>query len=252
MKHPHLDLSHLKRCNQYWDEMEPCEGGRLCTQCNHVIRDFRGKPDWEIALAFANRNGGRVCGIYDEDRTKAPTRNGFKIAITDKMLAAGLFGLMASTPLAGQEPDRSEPIVVQQRLSDTIPQNPTTNAQPDRPQSQHWRVLQGKVLDAASGEELIGANILVAGSDYRTTTDIEGNFAVTESDTLLFGDSLQVICAYIGYETLAKTVLVKDINEQTRITFELQDGSVYMEDFVVYGPGRRIWTRFTNLFRRRR
>jgi hypothetical protein len=55
-------------------------------------------------------------------------------------------------------------------------------------------VLQGRVLDAATGEPLIGAQVSVVGSDQGAVTDVDGRYRIP----LPAGDyDLQVV--YLGY-----------------------------------------------------
>ncbi len=44
-----LNLSQIKRCDQYWDDMEQKDKGRICSKCEKFLYDFRGMSDLEIA-----------------------------------------------------------------------------------------------------------------------------------------------------------------------------------------------------------
>ena len=43
----------------------------------------------------------------------------------------------------------------------------------------HAQTIKGKVIDDATGETLIGANVLVKGTNTGTVTDFDGAFAVS-------------------------------------------------------------------------
>ena len=71
-----VNLSSLKHCPQQWENMTPCERGRICSKCDIAIIDFRNKTDKEIAEVhlFAKE---KVCGVYTEKqlvdkRSKVP------------------------------------------------------------------------------------------------------------------------------------------------------------------------------------
>ncbi|TVR84260.1 MAG: SusC/RagA family TonB-linked outer membrane protein [Saprospirales bacterium] len=88
------------------------------------------------------------------------------------------------------------------------------------------RTISGKVMDAESGEPLIGATVSVAGTTVGTTTDFDGEFRVQASD----GSTL--IIAYIGYDT--REVVVAP--GQSRVEVELSSG-VRLGEVVVTALG---------------
>ena len=45
------------------------------------------------------------------------------------------------------------------------------------------RVITGTVIDASNGEALPGATIIIAGTTIGTTTDIEGKFTISASES---------------------------------------------------------------------
>ena len=55
------------------------------------------------------------------------------------------------------------------------------------------KTVSGVVTDAANGEALIGANVLVKGTSSGTITDIDGSFSLSASE----GDVL--VISYAGY-----------------------------------------------------
>ena len=56
------------------------------------------------------------------------------------------------------------------------------------------RTLYGTVIDATSGESLVGVNIRVKGSDRGTITDLDGKFKLEVTN------KTELECSYIGYE----------------------------------------------------
>jgi TonB-linked SusC/RagA family outer membrane protein len=88
-------------------------------------------------------------------------------------------------------------------------------------------VVSGTVLDAESGENLIGVNIQVKGTTRGTTTDTDGKFSmrVDSAEAVL-------VFSYIGYET-------QEINLQGReeLQVELQPQVGELDELIVVGYG---------------
>ena len=57
--------------------------------------------------------------------------------------------------------------------------------------------IRGKILDATSGEPLIGANVFLTGTTKGTITDYDGNFSLEEVGP----GTVSVTASYISYET---------------------------------------------------
>ena len=86
--------------------------------------------------------------------------------------------------------------------------------------------IQGRVTDAASKEGIIGATILIKGTDQGTITDLDGNFDITAREGQI------IVISYIGYKT--KEVLV-DGNAFYNIDLETEN--VLLDQVVVVGYG---------------
>lgn len=88
------------------------------------------------------------------------------------------------------------------------------------------RTVTGTITDAASGEPLIGANILVVGSTTGTVTDFDGNYElqVPESATT-------IKITYTGYADQEV-----DITSGTEFNIEMAEGT-QLEEVVVTGYG---------------
>lgn len=86
-------------------------------------------------------------------------------------------------------------------------------------------MVSGTVVDA-QGEPVIGATILVKGTNVGAATDIDGNFSVKASN----GQTLVVSC--IGYTPVTLTV-----NGASVGTITLEEDSKVLQDVVVIGYG---------------
>lgn len=87
------------------------------------------------------------------------------------------------------------------------------------------RNLVGKVTDA-SGEPLIGANVLVEGTTRGTITDVEGNFNLP-----LSGDEQRLVFSYTGYEPL-----IAPVKESGPVNVVMKENFMALNEVVVSSP----------------
>ena len=88
--------------------------------------------------------------------------------------------------------------------------------------------ISGKIIDASSGEALIGATVLLEGTSKGAAADIEGNFSI---NTIPVG-SYNLVVSYITYETKKiNSVLVKN-NEVTQLDLTLSVSSAATTSIV--------------------
>lgn len=89
--------------------------------------------------------------------------------------------------------------------------------------------ITGKIIDAHTRNPLAGANILILGTIYGASTDINGNFRIPKLPPGRY--DLQV--SMIGYRTqLKKNVFVND-NLTAEINFELRETPIAFDPIVV-------------------
>lgn len=91
---------------------------------------------------------------------------------------------------------------------------------------QQSRKISGSVTDS-KGEPIIGANILIKGSENGTVTDLDGMFTLDIS-----GNNVILIISYIGYNTIEYPVK----NNQV-IRIELQENTRNLEEVIVTALG---------------
>ena len=84
----------------------------------------------------------------------------------------------------------------------------------------------GKVTDASSGEEVIGATVKVKGASGGAITDMEGNYKLSVKT----GVTLEI--SYVGYKT--KNVIV---TSSGRLDIQISEDSQIMDEVVVVGYG---------------
>ena len=89
------------------------------------------------------------------------------------------------------------------------------------------RIVKGKIIDALSGEGLIGANIFLKENPaFGTITDFDGNFELTVSSNTKI-----LVFSYTGYQTLEQDITGRDF-----ISVSLSAGQL-LDDVIIIGYG---------------
>ena len=91
--------------------------------------------------------------------------------------------------------------------------------------------LTGKAVDE-NGDPLIGATILLMGSNRGTVTDFEGNYTL---ENVPVGEQ-SFRASYTGYADFTQTAVIKD-GETTTLDFTLGEDTEILEEVVVIGYG---------------
>jgi TonB-linked SusC/RagA family outer membrane protein len=89
--------------------------------------------------------------------------------------------------------------------------------------------VSGRVTDAATGEGLPGANVGIKGSATGTTTNTQGDFALSVPN-----DNTVLVFSYVGYEPREVTV-----GNRTTLNVALTASSQLLNQVVVIGYGRQ-------------
>ncbi|MCH7976111.1 MAG: carboxypeptidase-like regulatory domain-containing protein, partial [Bacteroidetes bacterium] len=82
--------------------------------------------------------------------------------------------------------------------------------------------LAGRVTDAADGQGLPGANVVIEGTSLGAATDLDGNYRIIGVPTAQY----DVTARFIGYEQTTELGVEINSGYTRRIDFELQDASV--------------------------
>ena len=89
--------------------------------------------------------------------------------------------------------------------------------------------ISGKVVDSATNEELIGANIFLDGTTIGAATDIDGNFRINNVPP----GTYKLIASMIGYSKFTVTDLKLNPGEQRQINLSLASEAFETEEVVV-------------------
>ncbi|NWF89585.1 MAG: TonB-dependent receptor [Ignavibacteriaceae bacterium] len=89
--------------------------------------------------------------------------------------------------------------------------------------------LVGKVTDIRSGEALIGANILIEGTNLGGATDIDGKFIILNIPP----GTYQVKVSFIGYESIIISQVKIVVDQTTSLPVQLRQGSVEVQEIII-------------------
>ncbi len=250
-----INFSKIKGCNQIWDSMPECEKGRICGQCDNVIFDFRGKTEWEIALKHA-QSETKVCGIYDEKMLAKNKDSGFLQTKKKGLLVAGTLGLLATNSPAFSQNDGGQfqtEFVAEDnkvKISDESDLQNRESQNSNSSQIDSTLEVTGRLVDE-HGEPLIGATILIKGTEKGTITGIDGEFFVDLTEELTESDTITIVASYIGYGREEKTIFRSDFIEKNKLEIKLKmNEQAHLISFTVRRPPlhKRIWNKLKSIF----
>lgn len=182
-------LKRLKKCDMYWNEMEPNEIGRLCQKCDKSIIDFSKMSFSEIAFKMSETNLS-TCGYYLPEQLLEIKRSKKNIPLT-----IGLTTLIASTSVANSANKE-----IEKHYSNKVSDYNEKSAEITRKFeiTNDSISINGKVeyYDSISKTNLTDAYVyvIIKGTKTGTTTNENGDFKIkylpsveNEKITLLFG-----------------------------------------------------------------
>ncbi len=89
--------------------------------------------------------------------------------------------------------------------------------------------VAGKVLDAQTGEPLVGVNVMLVGTTLGASSDIEGDYFILNIPPGTYG----VKASAVGYSPVTVTAVRVAADQTTRVPFSLKPETVEIEDVVV-------------------
>ena len=89
--------------------------------------------------------------------------------------------------------------------------------------------LRGKIIDGETGEELIGATVMIMGTSIGAASDLDGNYTVSNLEP----GTYDFTCQFISYDaTTIKEVVIKG-DEVTIQNFSLGSVSMGLDEVVI-------------------
>ncbi len=245
------NLRSLQKCRQYWDDMQPVKGGRLCESCNKKIIDFSKMTNIEIAFFMAEKKGP-VCGYYLPGQLPQTKKHSF-------LTYAAALSTMIVTHSAAQS----------QKMAGTSSHIVTENKKPVQfEQPYHHQTLEKQdnelifkgtvqTIDSANGRtSAIGwASVIIKGTRTGVACNETGEFKLpytpsTDSGTII----LLISC--MGFEVKEIAVSFNKLSDCNlgAITMEKYKGT--MTEYYVFAAKRKwyknLWYKATKLFRKKR
>jgi outer membrane receptor protein involved in Fe transport len=102
--------------------------------------------------------------------------------------------------------------------------------------------IVGKVTDAQTGEMLIGANVIIEGTNLGAATNVNGEYLILNVPP----GSYTVIARYIGYREMRYENIKVSVNLTTETNFQLPSETYQTETVVVVAPKQLINKNTTN------
>ena len=89
--------------------------------------------------------------------------------------------------------------------------------------------ISGKVSDKSTNEDLIGANVLVVGTTFGSSTDIDGVYSVKS----LTPGRYQIRVSYISYRTMVVDNILVEAGKDTRVNVQLEPTTTELNEVVI-------------------
>ena len=89
--------------------------------------------------------------------------------------------------------------------------------------------IAGKLIDAVNGEPLIGANVIIMGTNLGAATNFDGNYFIINIPP----GKYEVKASLIGYNSVITQNVKVSVDQTTKLNFDLREEAVEMGDVVV-------------------
>ena len=92
-------------------------------------------------------------------------------------------------------------------------------------------IVEGTIIDDATGQPIIGASIIIQNTNNGTITDLDGKFKIETNPKSV------LVCSFIGKETYSVTVTEESIKSMKKSPIKLKDDVQETDEIVVVGYG---------------
>nr|WP_288837661.1 carboxypeptidase-like regulatory domain-containing protein [uncultured Flavobacterium sp.] len=243
------NLSRLKKCDQYWDEMKPISGGRICGKCDKKIVDFSNMTFTDIAF-FMAESKDPVCGFYLPEQLKQikSAKNRFPFAI-------GMTALLTASTISKAEKvcDRTE----QSTMGIKLPENGSIEAVAHKVNKVDTVYLIGSIQSFDTAKKInipvSYATVIIKGSKIGVLTKDNGDFKLCylpSNDSIKFS----LVISSVGLETREIEISYNGQKQIELGTIILDKYKAELTEFWVTTKKRSrlnmFWRKITNPFRR--
>ena len=242
------NLSRLKKCDQYWDEMNPVLGGRLCSKCDKKIVDFSNMTFSDIAF-FMSESIEPVCGFYRPDQLTQLSFSKSKLPIAVSLTTL----LTTSTISKAQKID----IQIEQNASQnkSVQDANFDNSNLNAKQEFDTVYLIGKVQFFDTTKQVNVpvpfATVIIKGSRVGTATSKNGDFNLKYLP-IIDNEKIYLIVSSIGFTR--KEIEVKFTNQTHidigRISVEKAELTEFWVTIKKRSKLKKFWRKITKPFRR--
>lgn len=215
-----------KPCQENWNAFTPVSAtSKHCQRCDHLVVDFTKMSDREIK-AYFEQVSGKVCGRFDEEQLKVyldesnSSRWGRWLVTLVGMAVGTLF-------------------------------SPTKSMAQSSSHQSEFVVFKGKVINE-NKENVIGANVILVGSNYGVATDLDGKYELKIPRAQLNQkEEFSIITSFIGYESDTVILNADSIGTEFEQDFQFTQsqihvlGGVYRVKIPLH---KRVYYRTRNFF----
>ena len=253
-----VNFSKIKSCDQIWESMEICQGRRKCSKCSHVITDFRGMTEWDIAVIHAHSNE-KVCGLYDDHILDSTNNKERRNQIKKMAIVPSLFTLLLSSTQAQAQTSlndaQDQVVFTNQTMNNADLEVIKEESNQKKLYNDSIKIVRGFLFDSAK-EPIIGGNIIIQGSNKGTITDINGAFSLDLTSEFENKTSVKLIISYTGYGKQILDVSLNEFNESFELIMKpiVIKGDIMITSFGVKRESfpQRIWRRITSIFKKKK
>jgi hypothetical protein len=249
-KQVHLAVS--TPCTEAWDTMKPDKNGRFCGSCQKNVIDFTRLSDTEILNYFTDFKGSS-CGRFTEKQLNRTIVEP-NLSRPQNHWAWALSALLLPTVVASQTEKISVPMEISASPVRDFNEKEVINAT-EKPKVENDKIkLKGIVKDTAN-EPIVGASILLKGTNLGVVTDIDGHFEFNLSSKERNNEVFEIVVSFIGYET--QELKINPTETDNQLKFVMKESAGMMGDVIVVGgvSKRNFFQRtkyfFRNIFRGR-
>ena len=239
-------LKRLKKCDMYWDEMNPKENGRLCQKCDKIIIDFSKMSFLEIAFTMSETNES-TCGFYLPEQLAEIRRTKNYIP-----LSIGLTTLIATTSFANSESTEIEKHFAKKNYNE-IDKNVKIAEQNEIINDSI--IISGRIeyYDSISKMNLTDsyAYVVIKGTKIGTAANENGYFTIKYLPNLE-NEKLILTIGGIGFEQKEIEISIENKNTDLGVII-LTKREAELSEFIITVKKRsltgRLWRKITKPFR---